>query len=286
MIDLSIVIVNHNTRDLLLDCLKSIYGRPQGMTYEVIVVDNESKDGSVEAVREHYPQVKLIVNPVGRYFSAGNNQGIAIAEGRYIFALNPDTLVLGDTLAQLVNQMDANPDIGAATTLQKLPDGTVLLNGSRLVTYPFLLFQYTFLGKLFPARLKAYRDWLWYAGWDRTTQQDVGVLPGSCIIASRETWAAINGFSEAFLIYFTEDYLTAKVLKLGKRAVHLVTDGIIHYEGAATFEGTKRRLSKRYLSMYFSGLLIYTRMVFGRPAQWLLALLIIPTWLVQRAQAK
>ncbi len=285
MIDLSIVIVNHNTRDLLLDCLQSIYGRPQGVTYEVIVVDNESQDGSVEAVREHYPQVKLVVNPVGRYFSAGNNQGIAIAEGRYIFALNPDTLVLGDTLAQLVSQMDAHPDIGAATTLQKLPDGTVLPNGSRQVTYPYLLFQYTFLGKLFPARLRAYRDWLWYDGWDRTTQQDVGVLPGSCIIASCEVWSAIKGFPEALPIYFSEDYLTAQVLKLGKRAVHLVTDGIIHYEGAATFEGGKRRLSRRYLSMYFRSLLTYTGMAFGRPAQFLLALLIAPTWLVQRTKA-
>jgi GT2 family glycosyltransferase len=286
LIDLSIVIVNHNTRQMLLDCLESIYGRPQGITYEVIVVDNESSDGSVEAVREHYPQVRLIANPVGRYFSAGNNQGIAIAEGRYIFALNPDTLVLGDALSQLVKQMDADPTIGAGTTIQYSPDKQPLPNGSRQVTYGYLLFQYTFLGKLFPARLQAYRDWLWYKGWDRLSQQDVGVLPGSCIIASREVWAAIGGFPEELPIYFSEDYLTARVLQLGKRAVHLVTDGIIHYEGAATFETQTRKLSKRYLNMYLRSLVTYTGMVFGRFRQALLVVMLIPTWIVQRTKAK
>ena len=151
MIDLSIIIVNHNTRKMLLECLESIFGRTQTITYEVIVVDNESSDGSVEAVQAQFPQVKLIVNPVGRYFSAGNNQGIAVAQGRYIFALNPDTLVLGDTLGQLVRQMELKPDIGAATTIQYLPGKVVLLNGSRQVSYRYLLFQYTFLGKLFPS---------------------------------------------------------------------------------------------------------------------------------------
>jgi len=286
MIDLSIVIVNHNTRELLLECLHSIYGRPQSVTYEVIVVDNESSDSSVEAVKERYPQVKLIANPVGRYFSAGNNQGIAIAQGRHIFALNPDTLVLGETLGQFVRQMDANPNIGAATTIQYLPGKQVLPNGSRQVTYGYLLFQYTFLGKVFPARLRAYRDWLWYRDWDRGTQQDVGVLPGSCIIASRETWAAIGGFPEKLPIYFSEDYLTMRVQKLGKRTVHLVTDGIIHYEGAATFEAGGRKLSKRYLNMYLHSLMTYTGMVFGRLAQALLTILLLPTWIVQWAKAK
>jgi GT2 family glycosyltransferase len=286
MIDLSVVIVNHNTRKLVLECLDSMFGRPQSITYEVVVVDNESSDGSVEAVREQYPQVKLIANPVGRFFSAGTNQGIAIAEGRYILALNPDTLVLGDTLGQLVRQMDANPDIGAATTLQYLPGKQLITNGSRQVTYRYLLYQYTFLGKLFPSQLEALRNWLWYKGWERTTQQDVGVLAGSCLIAARETWKTVGGFPEKLPFYFTEDYVTMKVAQLGKRTVHLVTDGIIHYEGATTFVAGKRKLTRRYLNAYLRNLLTYTDMVFGRPAQFLLAALIAPTWIVQWLRAK
>ena len=285
MLDLSIVIVNHNTRQLLLDCLESIYGRAQDIGYEVIVVDNASSDGSAEAVQAQFPEVILIVNAVGRYFAGGNNQGIAVAQGRYILALNPDTLVLSDTLAQLVQQMDARLDIGAATTIQYTADKQVLPNGSRQVTYGYLLFQYTFLGKLFPHRLQAYRDWLWYADWDRMSEHEVGVLPGSCIIASREIWAAIGGFHEALLIYFTEDVLSAAVQALGKRTVYLVTDGIIHYEGAATFDSQTRTLTGRYLNMYLRSLLTYTALSFGRLAQALLAIMIVPTWIVQWLKA-
>jgi GT2 family glycosyltransferase len=283
--DLSIVIVNYNTRKLLLECLGSIYQKTHEIALECIVVDNASADGSVSAVEEHYPQVHVIANTVGRYFSAGNNQGIKIAHGRYVFALNPDTLVLGNTLTQLVRQLDANPDIGAATTIQYSPEMQIHLNGSRQVTFGYLIFQYTFLGKIFPGKLRAYRDWLWYKGWDRTTEHDVGVLPGSCIIAPRAVWETVHGFDERLPIYFTEDHFSQAVQKLHTRTVHLVTDGIIHYEGAATMEKQRRVYKARYLNMYLLGLLTYTGLIFGRLPTVLLAIMLIPTWIVQRARA-
>lgn len=286
MLDLSIVIVNHNTRQLLLECLESIYGRPQGITYEVIVVDNASPDGSVEAVRAQFPDAVVIANTTVGYFAEGNNQGIAVAQGRYILALNPDTLVLGGTLAQLVQQMDAHPDIGAATTIQYTADRQVLPNASRQVTYGYLLFQYSFLGKLFPRRLQAYRDWLWYEGWDRTIEREVGVMPGSCIIAAQATWKAVGGFNEKLLMYFTEDQLSGAVQRLGKRTAYLVTDGIVHYEGASTFDSVTRVRTARALNLYFRDLLAYTALIFGRPAQFLLAIMILPTWIVQRLKAR
>ena len=286
MLDLSIVIVNYNTRQLLLECLESIFGRVQQVSYEVIVVDNASADGSAEAVRAQFPDVVVIANTTGRYFAGGNNQGIKVAQGRYVLALNPDTLVLGDTLAQLVHHLDTHPDIGAATTIQYTADMQVLPNASRQVTYGYLLFQYTFLGKLFPGRLQAYRDWLWYAGWDRTTERDVGVMPGSCIIASQETWRSVQGFNEALLMYFTEDQLSGAVQRLGKRTVYLVTDGIVHYEGASTFHQETRTRTARSLNLYFHDLLAYTRLVFSRPAQVFLSLMIMPTWIFQRLMAR
>jgi GT2 family glycosyltransferase len=209
-----------------------------------------------------------------------------VAQGRYILALNPDTLVLGSTLAQLVQQMDANPAIGAATTIQYTADKQVLTNASRQVTYGYLLFQYTFLGKLLPGRLQAYRDWLWYPDWDRTSEREVGVMPGSCIIAARETWQAAGGFSERLLMYFTEDQLSGAVQQLGKRTMYLVTDGIVHYEGASTFDRVTRSRTGRSLNLYFRDLLAYTGLVYGRPAQALLAIMILPTWIVQRIKAR
>jgi GT2 family glycosyltransferase len=284
-IDLSVVIVNYNTRDLLLECLRSIYEKTHSISLECIVVDNVSSDGSVEAVRSAFPQVHLIPSRQNRYFSGGNNLGIAIARGRYIITLNPDMVVLGDTLSQLVRQMDVNPAIGAATTVMYFPDHRLQFNCSREVTLRYLLLQYTFIGKLFSGAAQKSRAWLWYADWDRTTAQPVGVLPGSCIIAPRSLWQAVRGFDERMPMYFSDDYLSRAVRQHNKQTMYLISDGIIHYEGRATRGRTGLTLTRRSLRMYFHDLIIYTGLVFGRPAQLLLTLLLIPTSAVQILKA-
>lgn len=286
-IDLSIVIVNHNTRDLLLGCLASIYETSHAISIECIVVDNASSDGSVEAVKSAFPQVQIIANAQGRYFSAGNNQGIMTARGRYIIALNPDMIVLGNSLAQLVHQMEADPDIGAATTVMYFPDHRLQYNGSREVTLKYLILQYTFVGKLFPGGFQKSRAWLWYADWDRMTARSIGVLPGSCIIAPRAIWQAVRGFNERLPMYFSDDYLSRIVRTLGKRTMYLISDGIVHYEGSTTTTrtGSQKTLTRQYLRMYFRDLLTYTDLVFGPVAQILLGILLIPTFAVQFLKA-
>jgi GT2 family glycosyltransferase len=278
--DLSIVVVNYNTRDLLLKCLDSIYDTPNEITLEVIVIDNLSSDGSVEAIQAQFPQVQVIANEENVYFSAGNNQGIARAVGRYVLALNPDTVVQGNTLVQLVAQMDANPEIGVATTTMFFPNGTLQRNGSRSVTPGYLLFNYTIIGKLWARRTQRFNEWLWMTDWDRVTQRDLGVLPGSCIIAAKSTWQAAGGFDARMPMYFSDDYFSRAVRQMGKRTVYLVSDGIVHYEGASS-----RQVSRRALRLYFHDLLVYTRLVFGQPIKVLLGVLSIPTWVVQWLKA-
>ncbi len=288
LLDLSIVIVNYKTRKLLLGCLASIYSNQvsNSISFECIVIDNASNDGSSEAVSATYPQVRLITNTENHYFSAAYTQGINEAVGRYVLVLNPDMIIEGHTLTQLVRQMDSDPSIGAATTTMHFPTGELQRNGSRFVNFGYLLFQYTFLGKLMPGRLRAYRDWLWYADWDRTTRRDIDVLPGSCIIATRETWLAAGGFNDAMPMYFSDDYLSWSVQKLGKRTVYLVSDGIVHFEGASTQHATRRTLTARSLQLYFHDLLVYTRLRFGPLAQAFLAVMLIPTRIVQHFNAR
>jgi GT2 family glycosyltransferase len=268
----------------LLDCLASIY-KTEGKTplrFECIVIDNASGDGSKEAVQRLFPEVRFTANSENRYFSAGYAQGIQQALGRYILVLNPDMLVEGDTLAQLVQQMDADPTIGAATTTMHFLNGELQRNGSRFVTFGYLLFQYTFLGKLLPGKLKRYRDWLWYADWDRTTEHDIDILPGSCIVARRGTWDTAGGFNDQMLMYFSDDYFSWQVQKrLGKRTVYLNSDGIIHYEGGSSTGQAKKILTPRSLRLYFRDLLVYTRLRFGLAAQVVLAVMLAPTWAVQ-----
>jgi len=286
--DLTIVIVNYNTRKLTLDCLDSIYRSASSASaplhIECIVIDNASSDGSVEAIRSQYPQVRVIANAQNAYFSAAYTQGILLAAGRYILAMNPDMSVNGQTLLQLVQQMGADPTIGAATTTMYFPNGTLQRNGSRFVTFDYLLLQYTFWGKLLRRRHRAARDWLWYADWDHMTRRPIDVLPGSCIIAARETWAAVGGFDSRMLMYFSDDYVSQAIQRLGKQTVYLVSDGIVHYEGASSRKA--QAMSARTLRLYLRDLLVYTRLVFGRSAQILLAIMLIPTWIVQRLKAR
>jgi len=112
-IDLSIIIVSWNTRDLLKECLKSLYKYTANITFEVIVVDNNSSDGSAHMVREIFPSVNLIENNFNAGFSKANNQAIRISRGRYIALLNPDTLLVEDVFSPLIKYADQHEELGA-----------------------------------------------------------------------------------------------------------------------------------------------------------------------------
>jgi len=285
MPDLSVVIVNYKTPQLTLDCVRSVLHSP--LALEIIVIDNASGDGSIEALQTlctGAPNVRLIANTENMYFSAAYSQGVALAQSRYVVVLNSDMVVKGQTLVQLLSQMQSDSSIGAVTTTMFFPDGRLQRNGARHTPFWYLALNYSFLGKLpfLKARLRRTSDWLWYTDWDRTTPRDIDVLPGSCIIAEKNIWQAAGAFDAQMKMYFSDDYFSLCVKRLGKRTAYLVSDGIIHYEGAST----NKRLSAWALAMYLHDLLVYTRLVFGRGAQILLYILLIPTWLVQRRKTR
>src|SRR4030043_1060238 len=102
MVDVSIIIVSWNTKDILHNCLKSVREQTKNINYEIIVVDNASADGSVEMVKKDFPQVILLKNVKNKGFAVANNQGIAIADGRYVLLLNSDTIILGNAISKIV----------------------------------------------------------------------------------------------------------------------------------------------------------------------------------------
>ena len=108
--DVSIIIVGWNVRQLLYDCLKSVYDETARIDFEVIYVDNASEDGSVEMVRKDFPDVKIIENDENKGFIKANNQGIEISKGRYILLLNSDTLILNDAIARMLECADEHPE--------------------------------------------------------------------------------------------------------------------------------------------------------------------------------
>src|SRR3989344_5189609 len=121
--DLSVVIVNYNTKDLLKACLKSVFGSHTSFNFEVLVSDNGSKDGSVEMVRKHFPEAKLIENNANLGFSKGNNAALRQAIGKYCLLLNSDTEVRANTFDLSIRYMNLHPEVGAMGCKVLLPNG-------------------------------------------------------------------------------------------------------------------------------------------------------------------
>ncbi len=150
--DLSIIILNYNVRELLLNCLESISNN-QDTRYkiQIIVIDNASEDGSVEAVRKAYPEVELIINKTNLGFAAGNNSAIPKIKAPVVLFLNPDTVVVDDAINMSLKYLLSNPDIGALTCRVELPNGKLDYSCHRGFPTPWnSLMYFTGLAKLFP----------------------------------------------------------------------------------------------------------------------------------------
>jgi GT2 family glycosyltransferase len=183
--DVSIIIVNWNTRDILRDCLNSVYGNTKGLEIEVIVVDNASGDGSAEMVRPEFPEVRLIANSDNKGFAAANNQGIKAARGRYVLPLNSDTIVLDDAIARVVCIADDNPEAAVI--------GCRVLNSDRTMQptcfmFPSILnmvLSSTYLYKLFPKSKFFGRERMTW--WGRNDLRQVDVVTGCFMLVTRSS---------------------------------------------------------------------------------------------------
>ena len=123
--DLSIIVVAWNVRDLLFNCLKSVFDETQGISFEVIYVDNASEDDSVDMVSREFPEVKIIQNTKNQGFIKANNQGIEISKGRYVLLLNSDTIVLDNAMGKMVEFADVNPQSAVIGCRVLNPDKTL-----------------------------------------------------------------------------------------------------------------------------------------------------------------
>jgi GT2 family glycosyltransferase len=201
MIKLSVIIVNWNVRDLLEDCLRSLFTYNAELALEVYVVDNHSSDGSVEFLKRDFPQVKLIENDENIGFSKANNQGIHHAQGRYILLLNPDTVWVDDSLQRMVTFMDNHPEIGVVgPKLLNADKQSIQYCGARRLPRPLdTFFEYTRLSSLFPRNRLLGRHLM--ADWDHTDSREVDCLSGACLLVRRETIQEVGLLDEGYPLY-------------------------------------------------------------------------------------
>lgn len=230
--DASVIIVNWNTKDLLRNCLRSVYERGGDVDFEVIVIDNASTDGSAEIVKKGFPQVTLIENSQNRGFAAANNQGIAEAQGRYALLLNSDTVILDKAIQETVSFADAHPEAAVVGCRILNPDRTLQPSCFMFPSILNMLLSSTYLYKLFPkSRFFGRERMTW---WGRNDIREVDVVTGCFMLVRREAIEQVGMMDEAFFIYGEETDWCYRYKHAGWKVMFTPCAEIIHLGGQST----------------------------------------------------
>ncbi len=255
---LSVVIVNYNVQYFLEQCLHSVLKSGKGLEMEVFVVDNQSVDGSVEMVRQKFPQVKLIANDKNVGFSKANNQAIKVSKGKYVLLLNPDTVVEDDTLPKVVQFMDEHPDAGGLGVKMLDGQGRFLPESKRGLPTPGVAFSKIFgLSALFP-RSKTFSGYhLGYLNPDKTHK--VHVLSGAFMLLRKEVIDKTGALDEDFFMYGEDIDLSHRIIKAGYSNYYYPDARIIHYKGEST-----KKSSVNYVLVFYNAMIIFAKKHFSQ----------------------
>ncbi len=242
-IDLSIIIVSWNVRDLLRDCINSIVIGRGDLNVELIIVDSASSDGSMQMIQSDFPQqqfpwIQLIACNENVGFPRGNNIGLETAVGRTILLLNPDTVILGTALSQMVAYMDANPDIGVLGPQLLNPDKSVQSSRRRFPTMATAFFESTWLEPYAPTKLLQN-----YYAQDIPDDgvADVDWVMGAAMLVPAGVVAQIGGMDEAYFMYSEELDWCRRIKDAGWRVVYFPEAQIIHYTGKSSEQAVTAR---------------------------------------------
>ena len=231
--DLSIIIVNYNVKEFLQNLIHSIEKASTNLTKEIIIIDNASDDGSVDFIKEKFPQIKLIANQTNLGFGKANNIGLKQATGKYILLINPDTLVAEDTFEKMIQFFESNKNIGLAGCKILNPDGTLQLACRRSFPGPWTSFtKVTGLSNLFPNSKIFARYNLTYL--DENKSYEVDAISGSFMMMRKEVYEKVGGFDEQFFMYGEDLDLCYRIQKAGYKVFYVHSTQIIHYKGEST----------------------------------------------------
>lgn len=274
-VDLSIVIVSWNVRDLLRDCLDSIRNGRGSLAVQTIVVDGASIDGSAEMVAAEFPEVVLIPRNDNVGFPKGNNIGLARANGRFVMLLNPDTRVLGDALQALVAEAERDPGIGALGPQLLNPDGSVQSSRRRFPTLMTGFFESTWLEGVAPEGVLR----LYYAqDLPDDAPAEVDWLTGAAILAPRAAVERAGGLDEAYFMYSEELDWCRRIKDAGYRIVYWPRAQVVHHVG----KSSEQAVTARHIN-FQRAKLRYFRKYHGRAASGLLRVFLLASYAWQLA---
>jgi GT2 family glycosyltransferase len=226
-VDLSVCVVTYNTRELLRECLASIYLHTEGIRFEVIVVDNGSSDGTIEMVRTQFPQTRLIGNDRNLYYTKANNQAIQVSQGRYVLILNSDTEAKSGSLRELTAFMDTRPRVGGVAPRQVSYEGKRLANARRFHTALSMILCCETIGWLF-RNSGVVQRYLTIPNWDWQSARVIEVAEGSCFLVRRTALDEVGLFDERMLLYYTDDDLCQRLHRAGWPVMYYPGSEVVH----------------------------------------------------------
>ncbi len=246
MPDVSIILVNWNTRDLLLRSLQSIHDTKGDIEAEVIVVDNASTDDSVAQARAHFPTTIILQNEENTGFAQANNQGMAIATAPFLLLLNTDAFLHAGALANMLSHLRSQPRAGALGCKLLYEDGSLQRSCSAFPTVATELWQALFLDRLFASsRIFGKYMMTW---WDMNDAREVDVVMGACMLLRREAIEQVGGFDTGFFMYSEEVDLCYRLKQAGWQ-VHYTPDAVATH----IWGGSARKVPREtFLRLYAS----------------------------------
>ncbi len=224
--DVSVIIVNYNTKDLTVNCIKSIYASESKYSFEIILVDNASTDGTVDAIRDLFPQVRIVENTENVGFARANNQAAEITAGRYLYVLNSDTEIEKDVIENVVSYGDVNPDVGVVGTKVVFPDGKLYGNFYKFQTF-FTEFMF------FTVWLIKSKHWSIfhlnkYNEYSDSEAFEVDVISGCSMFVKRKVYEKIELFDDKFFMYYEDGEFCYRAKKNRFLTIYLPTTFITH----------------------------------------------------------
>lgn len=249
--DLSVIIVSYKTRVLLNKCLESLAEREQAIEFEVIVIDNNSQDGTIEMMRQKFPQFKLIINSNNCGFAKACNQGIMASREKYLFFLNPDTEIGFNTYDLIIAFMESHPRIGVAGCYLYYPDGKFQTSFYRFTSIPNhlgrALLLYTIL-----LRIRFLRPFFR----DCFMEDDaIERVCGGAMVVRREAIEEVGLFDESFFLYYEDEDLCYRMRQKGWKIASIPGTRIIHHHD----QSSKKNIRKAIFSSHKSQFIFYSK---------------------------
>lgn len=266
--DVSIVIVTWNTREVLRDCLQSIYEQAGRIAFEIIVIDNASSDDTAGMIAREFPTVRLLCNGVNRGFAAANNQGIGMAKGRYILVLNPDTIILDSAIAKTVSFADKHPEAGIVGCHVLNSDGSLQRSCYSYHRVLTVLIHTFGLQRLFPkSRFFGRQDMTWF---DFKTVREVEVIAGCFMLVRRKAMEDVGLMDEAYFMYTEETDWCWRMKSQGWKLLFFPDAEIIHLGGVSA-----NQCSLEIQLEAIRSPLLFIKKTQGAVAQWTANLLLL-----------